>query len=171
MNACCWSGCEEIPHVQGQRRSPSKMVGEITFRIKPHTCKRCSEGSNLPCVHKDPETPQRLRQNCDWVFPAEGQVSSGLPQGQGLWVQQTWVLHKPSLEKAAINPTIEPPELTQDRGNRLLEGTNRTLCTPGPRRKEQGPHKSSPDLPVSLQEPLAEAWVRGGLLQGWGHWM
>ena len=28
-------------------------------------------------------------------------------------------------------------ELTQDWGNRLLEGTNRTLCAPGPRRKEQ----------------------------------
>ena len=28
-------------------------------------------------------------------------------------------------------------ELAQDWGNRLLEGTNKTLCTPGPRRKEQ----------------------------------
>ena len=41
------------------------------------------------------------------------------------------------LEEVAINLTIEPPELTQDWGNRLLEGTNRSLCTPGPRRKEQ----------------------------------
>ena len=37
------------------------------------------------------------------------------------------------LEEVTINPTIEPPELTQDWGNRLLEGTNRTLCAPGPR--------------------------------------
>ena len=36
-------------------------------------------------------------------------------------------------EAIAINPTVEPPELIQDRGNRLLEGTNKTLCTPGPR--------------------------------------
>ena len=41
------------------------------------------------------------------------------------------------LEEVTVNPTIEPPELTQDWGNRLLEGTNKTLCTPGPRRKEQ----------------------------------
>ena len=41
------------------------------------------------------------------------------------------------LDEVAINPTIELPELTQDSGNRLLEGTNKTLCTPGPRRKEQ----------------------------------
>ena len=32
-------------------------------------------------------------------------------------------------------------ELTQDWGNRLLEDTNKTLCPPGPGRKEQGPHK------------------------------
>ena len=41
------------------------------------------------------------------------------------------------LEEVTINPTIEPPKLTQDWGNRLLEGTNKTLCAPGPKRKEQ----------------------------------
>ena len=41
------------------------------------------------------------------------------------------------LEEVAINPTLEPPELTEDWGNRHLEGTNRTLCAPQPRRKEQ----------------------------------
>ena len=34
------------------------------------------------------------------------------------------------LEEVIINPTIEPPELTQDWGNGLLEGTNKTLCAP-----------------------------------------
>ena len=41
------------------------------------------------------------------------------------------------LEEITINPTVEPPELTQNCGNTLLEVTNKTLCTPGPRRKEQ----------------------------------
>ena len=45
------------------------------------------------------------------------------------------------LEEVTINPTIEPPYLTQDWGNRLLESTNKTLYAPGPRRKEQCPHK------------------------------
>ena len=36
-----------------------------------------------------------------------------------------------------ITSTIEMPELTQDWGNRLSEGTNRSLCMPGPERKEQ----------------------------------
>ena len=41
------------------------------------------------------------------------------------------------LEEVTINHTVEPPELTQDWGNRLLEHTNGTGCTTGPRRKEQ----------------------------------
>ena len=41
------------------------------------------------------------------------------------------------MEEVTINCTVELPELTQDWGNRLLEGTNKTLCAPGPRRKEQ----------------------------------
>ena len=31
------------------------------------------------------------------------------------------------------------------------------------------PQETDSDLPVSVQESLAEAWVGGGLLQGWGH--
>ena len=38
--------------------------GEFTFRIKPHSRQRHSEGSNKPCAQEDPGNPQRLRQNC-----------------------------------------------------------------------------------------------------------
>ena len=48
------------------------------------------------------------------------------------------------LEEVTINPTIELLELTQDWGNRLLEGTNRTLCAPG------DPTETEPDLPLSV---------------------
>jgi len=61
------------------------------------------------------------------------------------------------------------PELTQDWGNRLLEGTNKTLCT---RTQEKGavtPQETDPDLPVSVQDSPVEAWVNSGLLQGQGH--
>ena len=72
--AWCWSDFEEIPHIQAQRRSPSKMAGagKIAFRIKPHTSQRCSQDLNSPCAHQDPETPQRLRQNCIWASPVYG---------------------------------------------------------------------------------------------------
>ena len=73
-------------------------------------------------------------------------------------------------EEVAINPTKEPPELTQDLGKQILGGHNQSLvCT---RTQEKGavtPQETDPDLPVSVQESLAEAWVSGGLLQGWGH--
>ena len=74
---------------QGAKRKPQQdgRRGEITFRIKPHTSQRCSEGWNKLCAHQDPETPQRLRQNYVWVSPVEVWVSSGLLQRQGLWVQ------------------------------------------------------------------------------------
>ena len=77
------------------------------------------------------------------------------------------------LEEVIINSTTELPELTQDWGNRLLEGTNKTLGTSGPRRKEQWPHKglTDPDVPVSVQESPVELWVSSRLLQGHGHWV
>ena len=62
-------------------------------------------------------------------------------------------------------------ELTQDTGNRLLEGTHtkKLVCT---RTQEKGagtPHETGPDLPVSVQESPAEAWVDSGLLRGQGN--
>ena len=59
--------------------------------------------------------------------------------------------------------------LTQDWGNRPLEGTNKDLCT---RTQEKGavtPQETDPDLPVSVQESPVEVWVGCGLLQGQGH--
>ena len=49
-------------------------------------------------------------------------------------------------------------ELTQDWGNRLLEGTNKTLCAPGPGRKEQGPHKG-----------LTQTWLWVSRSPWWRH--
>ena len=66
----CWIPPGKIPHVQGQRRCPSKAVGEAKLLL----------GSNLiptrdarwtqakPCAHQDPEAPQRLSQACLRVF-------------------------------------------------------------------------------------------------------
>ena len=31
------------------------------------------------------------------------------------------------------------------------------------------PQETDPDMPMSVQESLAEPWVDGGLLQGWEH--
>ena len=75
------------------------------FRIKPHNRQRCLEGSNNTLYAPGPRDPMGTEP--DPLF------SSGLLQGQRLWVQlprshSLW--HMPSLlEEVAINPTIEPP--------------------------------------------------------------
>ena len=50
-------------------------------------------------------------------------------------------------------------EFPQDWGNRIVEGINKTFCTPGAKRKEQCPQKTESDLPVGVQESHVEAWV------------
>ena len=69
------------PHQESRR-------GKILFRTILHTRQRCSESLNIPCAHQDPETPQRLRQNCVWVSPEEVLVNSGWLLGQGFWVRR-----------------------------------------------------------------------------------
>ena len=47
--------------------------------------------------------------------------------------------------------------------------SNRSLCTRTQEKGAVSPQETDPDLPVSVWESPAEAWVSGGLLQGWGH--
>ena len=91
----CWIPPKKIPHIQGQRRSPSKMVGEAKLHLEsnPIPTRDVPRAQTKPCAHQG--TLQRLSQTRLWVSPAEVWVSCGLLQGQGLWVQQTWVWHKP----------------------------------------------------------------------------
>ena len=54
----CWIP-PKIGHAQAQRRSPNKMVGGVKSRLesKPHTCQRCSEGSNKTLCTPGPRDP------------------------------------------------------------------------------------------------------------------
>ena len=78
----------ESQHARPLYTSPTSGVhsdgrrGEFTCRLKPHSHQRCSEGSNKPCAHQDPEAPQKLRQNCVWGSPVKVWVSSGLLPGR-----------------------------------------------------------------------------------------
>ena len=55
---------KDAPHPRAKEEpQQDSRRGEIAFRIKLHPHQRRSEGSSKPCVHQDPETPQRLRQN------------------------------------------------------------------------------------------------------------
>ena len=82
---------KKIAHIQGQRRSPSKMLGVVKSPLESNpipTRDTWRAQTNLVCTRT-----QRPHRN--WASPVEVRVSSGLLQGQGFWVQQTWVWHNP----------------------------------------------------------------------------
>ena len=89
------------------------------FRIKPHSCQQCSEGSNKPCVHQDLKTETELYLS----------ISCGLLQGQGLWVQQTWIWLKPSWRRSPLIHHRAARTYTR-LGKQTLEGHKQKLvCT------------------------------------------
>ena len=83
---------------QGGRR------GEITFRIKPHTHQRHSEGSNKTLC--TPGDPTQTEPDLPWVSECLlwRYRSAVALQGQGLQMQQTWVWHKPSWRRLSLTP-------------------------------------------------------------------
>ena len=94
------------PHPRAKEKpQQERWKGEIAFRSKSHTHQRWSEGSNKTLCAPGPRDPTR-----GWARPAfeclsiswEGKVSSGLLQGQVLWLKQTW-------EAWQLSPNIKPP--------------------------------------------------------------
>ena len=124
-----------LRRLQGQRRSTNKTVrgAKLCLESNPKPARDIERkklrSSNKPCAHQDAETPQRLSQNCVWVSPLKVWVSSGLLQGQGLWIQQTWVWHKPFWGRSPLTP----PESCQNlhrTGEQTLGGHKQNLvCT------------------------------------------
>ena len=51
----------------------------------------------------------------------------------------------------------------------MLGGHNRILCTKTQEKGAVTPQETVLDLPVGVQESLAEVWVSGGQLQDGGH--
>ena len=134
---------------------------KIASRIKPYTHQRHLEGSNKPCGHQDPETPQRPSQNCVWVSPVEVWVSSGLPQGHGLWVQQTWVWHKPSWRRSPLTPPQSCQNLQDWEINSWRAQTK--PCT------YQDPEERSSDDKRDWPILAHECWGVSGRVEGcWG---
>ena len=72
------------------------------------------------------------------------------------------------MEEVTINLTIDLPELTQDWETDSWRA-QQNLVYQDQGEKSSHPQETVLDLPVGVQESLVEAWVNGGLLQGWGH--
>ena len=134
---------KKILHIQGQRRSPNKMVQGVKSHLESNPIPTRDTWRTQTKPYAQQEIPQRLSQTWLWVFECllqrygsavaccRGRGSGCSRPGCGITL----------LEVVTIKPTIEPPEFTQNWGNRLLEGTNKILCAPRRRRKEQWPHK------------------------------
>ena len=156
---------KDIPHPRAKEKPQQDgRRGEIMFRIKPHTCQSCSEGSNKTCAHQ--ETPQRLSQTCLWAFECllQGYGSAvACRRGRGSGYRRPGYGISP-LGGGRLNPTIEPPELTGLGKQTLGEHKQKLVLT---RTQENGavtPQGTDPDLPVSVQDSPTEAWVSSDLL-------
>ena len=69
-----------------------------------------------------------------------------------------------------MSANLENSAVATGLGKKTLRGHKQNLMHT--RTQEKGavtPQETDPDLPVSVQESPAEAWVGGGLLQSWGH--
>ena len=134
------------------------------FRIEPHTCQRCSEASKRPCVHQDPETPPEAETELCLSISCRGPCQQWAATGQGLWVPQTWVWHKPSWRRSPLTHHRATRTYT-GLGKQTLGGHKQNLVhTRTQEKRAMTPQETDPDLPMSVHESLAEAWVSGGLL-------
>ena len=68
------------------------------------------------------------------------------------------------MEEVAINPSIEPPELTQDWETDSCRAQTEPYVHQDPEKAAVTLQGTDPDLPRSVLESPAEAWVGGGLL-------
>ena len=89
--------------------------GKITFRLKPHTCQGCSEGSNktLSSPGYSTDTEPYMPFECLSVS-CEGPGQQWPAAGAGALGAANLGMASALFEAVAINPTIELPELTQD---------------------------------------------------------
>ena len=125
---------KNTPCVQGQRRLLSKMVGGVKSRLEsnPISARDAQRLKQTLCApqHRDPtETEPELGLSVSCRGTGQQWTSLRAAALGAADLGMALAL----LEEVAIYPTIEPPGLTQDMGNRLLEGTNKTVCAPGPR--------------------------------------
>ena len=144
----CWIYQKMLPHIQRQRRKPRKMLGVAKPRL---------ESNPIPAVdNRRPQTnlvrTRTQRPHWDWARTVSGcllwryRSAVACRRGQGSGSSRPGCGISPLRGGRREAPT-ELPELTQAWGNRLLEGTKRTLWAPGPRRKGQWPQKRLLDFP------------------------
>ena len=100
---------EEIPHVQGQRRSSNKTVRGVKLHLEsnPISTIDAQRAQTNPCMHQDAETPQKTEKNLQlsvWVSPAKAQVNRGGRGSGGKRPRKSGLLHKSSWRTSPLAP-------------------------------------------------------------------
>ena len=80
----CWiTPKKDTPHPKEKEKSQQDVRrGEIEFRIKPHTCQRCSEGSNKLCA-PGPREPTEIEPELYLCLLQRYGSSGGFCRGRG----------------------------------------------------------------------------------------
>ena len=68
-------------------------------------------------------------------------ISSDLPQGQGLWLQQTWVWHKPSWRRSPLTPPQKHQNLQRTGETESWRTQTEPCVHQDPEERSSGPHK------------------------------
>ena len=155
-----WSNSEEISHIQGQRRSPSKMVGGVKSHLESNSIPpRDAQRAQTYLGRTRTQTSHK-----DWARTVEcllwryrSAVDCCRNRGSGY-----------SRPGYGISPHGGSSHHPHHRAARtytgLLEDTNRTLCAQGPRRKKQRHHKRLTQIcPEVSSRGVGQWWTAGGL--------
>ena len=123
-----------------------------------------------PCAHQEKQTEPDLPLSClSLSVSCRGMGQQWPATGQGLWGQQTWLSHKPSWWRLPLTSPWSCQNLHMARETDSWRAQTKPVHT---RTQEKGAvttQKTDSDLPVSVQESPADAWVSSGLLQSQGH--
>ena len=93
-------------------------------------------------------------------------VSSGLPQRQGLWVQQTWLWHKPSWRRSPLTPPQSHQNLNRTAETDSWRAQTKPCVHQDPGERSSDPTRDSPRLayecPGVSGEGVGRQWPVAG---------
>ena len=151
---------KKISHVQEQRSRPNKTVwgAKLCLEPNPIPARDAQRAQTQPCVHQDPgqwsSGPTRDRARLAYECPGVS-VDSGLPQGQGYWIQG---LAEVLWKEDAITPTVVGLQAKPWEGTQYHSSTENWIkdllsMAPSIRTRPRFPHSQS--LPSgSFNNPL-----------------
>ena len=157
----CWIPAKKIPYIQGQRRSPSKMIEREKSHLEsnPMPARNAWRAQIKPCAQQ--EILQRLSQSCLCMF--ECLLWRYRPcRGSGC--------RRPGY---GISPLARGCHQLHHRATRTYTGLRKKtlgghkqklMCTRNQKKGAVTLQETDPDLPVHVQDSLLEAWVSGSLL-------